>query len=71
MNPFFGVFLHSVGGFSAGSFYIPFRKVRRWAWESYWLVQGVAAWIFMPVQVHACHTLIRSHFIEASWKSVS
>jgi L-rhamnose-H+ transport protein len=49
MNPFFGVFLHSVGGFSAASFYIPFRRVREWAWESYWLIQGVAAWLIMPV----------------------
>ncbi|MCJ7681733.1 MAG: rhamnose/proton symporter RhaT, partial [Candidatus Aminicenantes bacterium] len=53
MSPFFGVFLHGIGGFSAGSFYIPFRKVRRWAWESYWLVQGVAAWLIMPVCVAA------------------
>ena len=47
-NPVLGVFLHSVGGLAAGSFYVPFRKVREWAWESYWLIQGVAAWILMP-----------------------
>ncbi len=47
-SPFLGVFLHSVGGFAAGSFYIPFRKVRQWAWESYWLIQGVLAWMIMP-----------------------
>jgi L-rhamnose-H+ transport protein len=50
-NPFLGVFLHSVGGLAAGSFYIPFKKIRRWAWESYWLVQGVAAWVLMPTLV--------------------
>jgi L-rhamnose-H+ transport protein len=43
-----GVVLHAVGGFAAGSFYIPFKKVRNWAWESYWLVNGVVSWIFMP-----------------------
>ncbi|MHC4325933.1 MAG: L-rhamnose/proton symporter RhaT [Planctomycetota bacterium] len=43
-----GVFLHALGGFAAGSFYIPFKKVRNWAWESYWLVNGVFSWIFMP-----------------------
>jgi len=43
-----GVFLHAVGGFAAGSFYIPFKKVRNWAWESYWLVGGVFSWILMP-----------------------
>lgn len=43
-----GVFLHAVGGFAAGSFYIPFKKVRHWSWESYWLVGGVFSWILMP-----------------------
>lgn len=43
-----GVALHAVGGFAAGSFYIPFKKVRNWAWESYWLVGGVFSWIVMP-----------------------
>jgi L-rhamnose-H+ transport protein len=43
-----GIFLHSVGGFAAGSFYIPFKKVRNWAWESYWLVNGFLSWIIMP-----------------------
>jgi L-rhamnose-H+ transport protein len=52
-NPFFGVVLHSIGGLAAGSFYIPFRKVKRWAWESYWLIQGLAAWIVMPSLVSA------------------
>ena len=48
MNPFLGVILHAIGGFAAGSFYIPFKKVKNWAWESYWLVSGVFAWIVMP-----------------------
>jgi L-rhamnose-H+ transport protein len=43
-----GVLLHAVGGLAAGSFYIPFKKVRNWAWESYWLVNGVFSWIVMP-----------------------
>ena len=43
-----GVVLHALGGFAAGSFYIPFKKVRNWAWESYWLVGGVFSWIVMP-----------------------
>ena len=48
VNPLLGVFLHAVGGFAAGSFYTPFRMVKRWAWESYWMVQGWLAWIVMP-----------------------
>lgn len=48
IGPFLGVVLHAIGGFAAGSFYIPFKKVRSWAWESYWLIQGVLAWIVAP-----------------------
>lgn len=48
MNPFLGVFLHAIGGLAAGSFYLPLRKVKSWSWESYWLIQGVAAWVIMP-----------------------
>lgn len=47
-NPFLGVIFHMLGGLAAGSFYIPFRRVRGWAWESYWLVGGVFSWIVAP-----------------------
>ncbi|MBL7040884.1 MAG: L-rhamnose/proton symporter RhaT [Pirellulaceae bacterium] len=47
-NPFLGVFLHAIGGFAAGSFYAPLKQVKRWAWESYWLVMGLAAWLAAP-----------------------
>ncbi|MBN2329341.1 MAG: L-rhamnose/proton symporter RhaT [Candidatus Omnitrophica bacterium] len=47
-HPFFGVFLHSIGGLAAASFYIPFKKVRKWSWESYWLIGGVFSWIIAP-----------------------
>ncbi|MFA5292740.1 MAG: L-rhamnose/proton symporter RhaT [Phycisphaerae bacterium] len=43
-----GIFFHAIGGFAAGSFYIPFKKVRQWAWESYWLVGGFFSWIIAP-----------------------
>lgn len=47
-NPFLGVFLHALGGLAAGSFYIPFRRVKTWSWESYWLVNGVLSWAIVP-----------------------
>lgn len=47
-NPFLGVFLHALGGFAAGSFYIPYKNVRGWAWEVYWLVGGTFSWIVAP-----------------------
>jgi len=48
MNPVVGIFYHALGGFAAGSFYIPYSKVRNWAWEVYWLVGGFFSWILAP-----------------------
>jgi len=48
MNPFLGVFFHWLGGLASGSFYVPYRGVRRWAWETYWLVGGCFSWIICP-----------------------
>lgn len=48
MNPFLGVFFHGIGGFAAGSFYIPFLRVKSWPWEVFWLIGGFVAWIIVP-----------------------
>jgi L-rhamnose-H+ transport protein len=47
-NPFLGVLYHWTGGLSAASCYLPFRAIRRWSWEIYWLLQGVFSWIVAP-----------------------
>ena len=47
-NPVLGVFFHWLGGLASGSFYVPYRKVRVWAWETYWLVGGFFSWIIVP-----------------------
>ena len=47
-NPFLGVFFHWLGGLAAGSFYVPYRGVKKWAWEVYWLVGGFFSWIIAP-----------------------
>ncbi|MBX7259640.1 MAG: L-rhamnose/proton symporter RhaT [Candidatus Hydrogenedentes bacterium] len=47
-NPFLGVILHAIGGLASASFYIPYRRVRHWAWESYWLAGGFFSWIIAP-----------------------
>jgi len=46
--PVQGVLLHAIGGLAAASFYIPYKKVRHWAWENYWLVGGFVSWIIAP-----------------------
>ena len=60
-NPFLGVLLHALGGFAAGSFYIPYKKVRGWAWETYWLTGGFFSWIITPWVVGAltCPSLLK------------
>ena len=47
-NPFLGVFFHWLGGLASGSFYVPYRGVKKWSWETYWLVGGFFSWIIMP-----------------------
>ena len=47
-NPLLGVFFHWIGGFAAASFYVPYRSVRGWSWEVFWLVGGVFSWILAP-----------------------
>lgn len=47
-NPPLGVLLHAVGGLMSAIFYLPYRKVRDWSWESYWIVGGVFSWIVAP-----------------------
>jgi L-rhamnose-H+ transport protein len=48
MNPFLGVFFHWLGGLASGSFYVPYKGVKKWAWEVYWLVGGFFSWIIAP-----------------------
>jgi len=48
MGVIFGVIFHFLGGFASGSFYIPYKKVRNWSWESYWIVGGLFSWLIVP-----------------------
>lgn len=48
MQVILGVIFHFIGGFASGSFYLPFKKVRGWAWESYWIVGGLFSWLIVP-----------------------
>jgi L-rhamnose-H+ transport protein len=48
MQIILGVIFHFIGGFASGSFYMPFNKVRGWAWESYWIIGGLFSWLIVP-----------------------
>src|ERR1700720_4072529 len=47
-NPLVGVLYHWVGGLASGSFYVPYRGVKKWAWETFWLAGGFFSWIIAP-----------------------
>ena len=47
-NPVIGVVYHWLGGLASGSFYVPYKGVKRWAWETYWLAGGFFSWIIAP-----------------------
>jgi L-rhamnose-H+ transport protein len=47
-NPFLGVLFHWLGGLASGSFYVPYKGVKKWSWETYWLVGGVFSWLVCP-----------------------
>src|SRR5438067_2297566 len=47
-KPPLGVVLHAIGGLMSAIFYLPYRKVKHWAWESYWIVGGIFSWLVAP-----------------------
>ena len=49
MNILFGLLIIAIGAFCQSSSYVPINKIKSWSWESYWLVQGVFAWLVFPV----------------------
>src|SRR5262249_60339433 len=49
MNVIVGLGLLIMGGLSAGSSYVPIKGIKGWAWESLWAVQGVVAWLLLPM----------------------
>ena len=63
MYTILGLLIIAIGSFGQSSSYVPINKVKDWAWESFWLVQGLFAWIVFPylgalLAVPAGHSLI-------------
>ncbi len=63
-----GVLLHFIGGFASGSFYIPYKKVKGWAWESYWIVGGLFSWLVVP---YVAASLTVPHFADILHEAAS
>jgi len=48
MQVILGIIFHFIGGFASGSFYMPFKKVKGWHWETFWLIGGLFSWLIVP-----------------------
>ena len=48
MEIIIGLLIIAIGAFCQSSCYVPINKIKGWSWESYWLVQGVFAWLVFP-----------------------
>jgi len=66
MHVLLGVVFHFIGGFASGSFYLPFKKVKNWSWESYWIVGGFFSWLFVPPIAAALTLPSFASFINAA-----
>jgi len=72
-----GILLIAIGSLGAASFYVPFKKVKQWSWESYWIMQGVAAWLLAPwiaawltVPQGSLMDIIRESPASAKWLTI-
>ena len=63
-NAFIGVIYNLIGGFSSATNFIPFRQIKRWSWEVYWIIQGFSAWIVAP-------TLLACIFVPHMWSIIA
>ena len=48
MEIFIGLLIIAVGAFCQSSCYVPINKIKDWSWETYWIIQGVFAWLLLP-----------------------
>ena len=73
MNIALGLIIIAIGAFCQSSCYVPINKIKNWSWESYWIVQGVFAWLLLPLlgamlAIPAGHSMIElfSHDMHAT-----
>lgn len=72
MEIVFGLLIIAIGAFCQSSCYVPINKIKDWSWESYWIVQGVFAWLLLPLlgallAVPAGHSLFELFTAEQSF----
>lgn len=75
MNIIIGLAIIALGSFCQSSSYVPINKVKSWSWESFWLTQGIFAWLVFPflgalLAIPEGHTLLEiytSHPTDTLW----
>ena len=66
---FLGLFFHFIGGFASGSFYIPYKKVKGWAWESFWIVGGICSWLIVPPLAPRIYNWCQAFYGDITFKA--
>ena len=72
MDIIIGLLIIAIGAFCQSSCYVPINKIKDWSWESYWIIQGVFAWLVLPflgalLAVPAGHSLTELFTAEQSF----
>ena len=72
MEIIIGLIIIAIGAFCQSSCYVPINKIKDWSWESYWIIQGVFAWLVLPflgalLAVPAGHSLFELFTAEQSF----
>lgn len=72
MGSAFGVLLHALGGVSAASFYVPYKSVKAWPWELYWIIGGFFSWIVVPLLLCVLTTEDLSQIFDVlTWENMA
>ena len=48
VNPGLGTFIFVLGGLAGAVFYLPLKREKNWAWESYWMFYAIFALVVSP-----------------------
>lgn len=75
MEIIIGLLIVAVGAFCQSSSYVPINRIKQWSWESYWIVQGVFAWLVFPFlgallavpDGHSLAEIYAAHPTDALW----
>ena len=64
MEILIGLLIIAIGSFCQSSSYVPIKKVKEWSWESFWLIQGVFAWLVFPFPGFTTGCTPREQFVR-------